>query len=55
MRPAARGEIRYPRNQEITDLALPLATAGHPHVSRLRGYGRAVKAGLEELVAIGRG
>ncbi len=40
---------------EVTDIAVPLAAAGRPYVSHLRGYGPGVQAGLAELAAIGRG
>jgi len=39
---------------EIADMAGPLAAAGRPYVSHLRGYGPDVLAGLDELVAVGR-
>ena len=39
---------------ELADLARPLAAAGRPYVSHLRGYGPDVRAGLDELVAVGR-
>jgi N-acyl-D-amino-acid deacylase len=39
---------------EVADLARPLASAGRPYVSHLRGYGAQVEAGLAELVAVGR-
>ena len=39
---------------EIADMARPLAAAGRPYVSHLRGYGPEVLAGLDELVAVGR-
>ena len=39
---------------EIADVARPLAAAGRPYVSHLRGYGPDVRAGLDELVAVGR-
>ncbi len=39
---------------EIADMAGPLAAAGRPYVSHLRGYGPEVLAGLDELVAVGR-
>jgi|HubBroStandDraft_1064217.scaffolds.fasta_scaffold14647_2 N-acyl-D-amino-acid deacylase len=45
---------RFAGVDEIADLAVPLAGAGRPYVSHLRGYGPAVGAGLEELVAVGR-
>lgn len=40
---------------EISEIALPLAAAGRPYVSHLRAYGADVRAGLDELVAVGRG
>jgi N-acyl-D-amino-acid deacylase len=40
--------------EELADVARPLATAGRPYVSHLRGYGPRVGAGLAELVAVGR-
>ncbi len=39
---------------EVADLARPLAGAGRPYVSHLRGYGAAVPGGLAELVAVGQ-
>jgi N-acyl-D-amino-acid deacylase len=39
---------------EIAGIAKPLAAAGRPYVSHLRGYGPDVRAGLGELVAVGR-
>ena len=39
---------------EVADIASPLAAAGRPYVSHLRGYGPGVRAGLDELVAVGR-
>ena len=45
---------RFGSAEEIADLALPLAAAGRPYVSHLRGYGPDVQAGLDELVAVGR-
>ena len=36
-------------------MAKPLAAAGRPYVSHLRGYGPDVAAGLAELLAVGRG
>jgi N-acyl-D-amino-acid deacylase len=39
---------------EVAGLARPLAAAGRPYVSHLRGYGDKVKLGLDELVAVGR-
>ena len=38
---------------EIAGLARPLAAAGRPYVSHLRGYGPDVRSGLDELVAVG--
>jgi N-acyl-D-amino-acid deacylase len=38
---------------EVAEMARPLAAAGRPYVSHLRGYGRDVRAGLGELVAVG--
>jgi N-acyl-D-amino-acid deacylase len=40
---------------EVADMARPLAAAGRPYVSHLRGYGPEVRAGLDELAAVGRG
>jgi N-acyl-D-amino-acid deacylase len=40
---------------EVADIARPLAGAGRPYVSHLRAYGGDVGAGLDELVAVGRG
>ncbi len=41
---------------EVTEMARPLAAADRPYVSHLRGgYGADVKAGLDELLAVGRG
>jgi N-acyl-D-amino-acid deacylase len=37
------------------EVARPLAGADRPYVSHLRGYGPAVGAGLDELVAVGAG
>ena len=39
---------------EIAAMARPLAAAGRPYVSHLRGYGPDVRSGLDELVAVGR-
>jgi N-acyl-D-amino-acid deacylase len=39
---------------EIAAMAMPLAAAGRPYVSHLRGYGPDVRSGLDELVAVGR-
>ena len=46
---------RFGSAEEIADIARPLAAAGRPYVSHLRGYGPDVQAGLDELVAVGRG
>ena len=46
---------RFGSVEEITDFARPLAAAGRPYVSHLRGYGPDVRAGLDEMVAVGRG
>ena len=35
-------------------MSRPLAAAGRPYVSHLRGYGTDVQVGLDELVAVGR-
>ncbi|HEU5419296.1 MAG TPA: amidohydrolase family protein [Streptosporangiaceae bacterium] len=40
--------------EEMAAVAAPLAAAGRPYVSHLRGYGPEVGAGLAELVAVGR-
>jgi N-acyl-D-amino-acid deacylase len=40
--------------QEMAELAAPLADAGRPYVSHLRGYGPEVGAGLAELTEVGR-
>ena len=40
--------------EEIAGMAMPLAAAGRPYVSHLRGYGPDVRSGLGELVAVGR-
>ena len=39
---------------EIAAMAMPLAAAGRPYVSHLRGYGPDVRSGLDELMAVGR-
>ena len=44
---------RFGGIEEVTELARPLADAGRPYVSHLRGYGPDVGAGLDELVAVG--
>jgi len=46
---------RFGGIEEVAGMARPLATAGRPYVSHLRGYGSEVRAGLDELVAVGRG
>ncbi len=38
---------------EVAEMARPLADAGRPYVSHLRGYGPDVRGGLGELVAVG--
>ena len=38
---------------EVAGMARPLADAGRPYVSHLRGYGPDVRAGLDELAAVG--
>ncbi|MGH3708775.1 MAG: N-acyl-D-amino-acid deacylase family protein [Pseudonocardiaceae bacterium] len=40
--------------EEIAAMATPLAAAGRPYVSHLRGYGAQVRAGLIELGEVGR-
>jgi len=45
---------RFADIEEVADMARPLAAAGRPYVSHLRAYGKEVKAGLDELVAVGR-
>jgi N-acyl-D-amino-acid deacylase len=45
---------RFGQVDEIAFMAAPLATAGRPYVSHLRGYGPWVRAGLEEIVGVGR-
>jgi N-acyl-D-amino-acid deacylase len=44
---------RFAGVEEFADIARPLAAAGRPYVSHLRAYGPQVKAGLDELVAVG--
>ena len=46
---------RFGSAEEIADIARPLAAAGRPYVSHLRAYGPGVRAGLDELVAVGHG
>jgi N-acyl-D-amino-acid deacylase len=38
---------------EVAEMARPLAGTGRPYVSHLRGYGPDVRAGLDELAAVG--
>jgi N-acyl-D-amino-acid deacylase len=45
---------RYGYAEEVADIARPLATAGRPYVSHLRGYGATVRAGLSELTEVGQ-
>lgn len=45
---------RYSDPAEVAALAVPLAAAGRPYVSHLRGYGPNVAAGLAELTEAGR-
>jgi N-acyl-D-amino-acid deacylase len=40
---------------ETAEITRPLADAARPYVSHLRGYGSDVRAGLDELVAVGAG
>jgi N-acyl-D-amino-acid deacylase len=46
---------RYGAAGEVAEMAAPLAGAGRPYVSHLRGYGPDVRSGLGELVAVGAG
>jgi N-acyl-D-amino-acid deacylase len=46
---------RFGAADEVAEMARPLAGAGRPYVSHLRGYGPDVRAGLAELVAVGAG
>ena len=46
---------RFGSADEVAGMARPLAAAGRPYVSHLRGYGPEVRAGLDELAAVGRG
>src|SRR5215468_1551963 len=46
---------RFGGSDEVAEIARPLADAGRPYVSHLRGYGPGVRAGLGELVAVGAG
>ena len=45
---------RYGDPAEVAELARPLAAAGRPYVSHLRGYGPNVVSGLAELTETGR-
>jgi N-acyl-D-amino-acid deacylase len=45
---------RYGDPAEVAVIATPLAAAGRPYVSHLRGYGPNVAAGLAELTEVGR-
>ena len=45
---------RFGAVDEVADIARPLASAGRPYVSHLRGYGAGVTAGLGELAAVGQ-
>jgi N-acyl-D-amino-acid deacylase len=45
---------RYGDPAEVAFMAAPLAAAGRPYVSHLRGYGPNVAAGLAELTEAGR-
>ncbi len=45
---------RFAGIEEVADMARPLAAAGRPYVSHLRGYGPDVRSGLDELVTVGR-
>jgi N-acyl-D-amino-acid deacylase len=45
---------RYGGPEEVAFIAAPLAAAGRPYVSHLRGYGPNVAAGLAELTEVGR-
>ncbi len=46
---------RFGGVDEIAGIARPLAAAGRPYVSHLRAYGPGVRAGLDELAAVGHG
>ena len=46
---------RFGGMEETSEIARPLADADRPYVSHLRGYGPDVRAGLDELVAVGAG
>lgn len=45
---------RFGGIEEVAAIAVPLAAVGRPYVSHLRAYGEGVRAGLDELVAVGR-
>lgn len=45
---------RFGEADEVAHIAAPLAQAKRPYVSHLRGYGPWVRAGLEEIVGVGR-
>ncbi len=47
--PSAYGDV-----DEMADLARPLTESGRPYVSHMRGNGPRVRAGLIELIAVGR-
>ncbi|ROO52673.1 N-acyl-D-amino-acid deacylase [Micromonospora sp. Llam0] len=47
--PSAYGDV-----DEMTDLAHPLSEAGRPYVSHMRGNGPGARAGLTELIRVGR-
>jgi N-acyl-D-amino-acid deacylase len=44
---------RHGTAAEVAQIARPLAEAGRPYVSHLRGYGPGVRDGLAELVSVG--
>ena len=46
---------RFGWADEVAEMARPLAAAGRPYVSHLRGYGPDIGAGLAELAAVGQG
>jgi N-acyl-D-amino-acid deacylase len=45
---------RFGQAEEVAEMARPLAAAGRPYVSHLRGSGPDVGAGLAELAEVGR-
>lgn len=47
--PSAYGDV-----DELTEMARPLSEAGRPYVSHMRGNGPSARAGLAELIAVGR-